>query len=108
MTSETANYSDQAVQIANFCRAIGHPARIAILMAIARNGNVVEGEVVEIPQLSRTTVIQHLRELKRAGLIQGKIFGTKSSYSVDTATLRSINALIADFFEEMQKNHRST
>jgi ArsR family transcriptional regulator, arsenate/arsenite/antimonite-responsive transcriptional repressor len=70
-------------ELAHFTRAIGHPARVAVLLAIAKNGNLVEGDVIEVPPLSKATVIQHLRELKRAGLIDGRIFGVKSKYWID-------------------------
>jgi ArsR family transcriptional regulator, arsenate/arsenite/antimonite-responsive transcriptional repressor len=85
---EPEKYELLETEISHFARALGHPARIAILLAMAKKGNSVEGEIVEIPQLSRATVIQHLRELKRAGLINGKIFGSKAVYKIDFDNLK--------------------
>lgn len=83
MKEEEKDFDTLEKELAHFMRALGHPARVAVLLAIANKGSVVEGETIEIPVISPTTVIQHLRELKRAGLIQGRIFGTKSKYGID-------------------------
>jgi len=103
MTGEAESYSELEKQVAHFSRAIGHPARVAILMAIVKNGNLIEGEVVSVPQLSGTTVIQHLRELKRAGIIQGRIFGAKSKYSVDILEVRRLSEFMELFLVETLK-----
>ncbi len=60
----------------------------------------MEGEIVEIPQLSRATVIQHLRELKRAGLIHGKIFGTKAVYKIDFDNLNKFFNSFESFMDQ--------
>jgi len=83
-------------ELAHYTRAIGHPARVAVLLAIAKKGNLVEGDVIDVPPLSKATVIQHLRELKRAGLIDGRIFGVKSKYWIDK-----------DNFEKFKKDFSS-
>jgi DNA-binding transcriptional ArsR family regulator len=86
-------------ELSHFARAIGHPARVAVLLEIAKRGNNVFGEIIDIPPLSKTTVLQHLRELKRAGLIQGRIFGTKAAYSLD---LENISKFHQSFFQFMR------
>lgn len=106
MSTEAENYSDLEVHVAHFSRAIGHPARVAILMAIIKNGNSIEGEVVHVPQLSGTTVIQHLRELKRAGIIQGRIFGAKSKYSIDLDEVRKLSVFMQEFLRETLNDER--
>ena len=87
-------------EIAHFTRAIGHPARVAVLIAIAKNGNLVEGDVIDVPPLSKSTVIQHLRELKRSGLIDGKIFGVKSKYWINKDILQKFEQDMQSFFTE--------
>lgn len=81
--SLTDTFGTHEQELAQFTRSIGHPARIAVLKAIAKAGAEVEGEIIDVPPLSKATVIQHLRELKRAGLINGRIFGNKAKYSLD-------------------------
>ena len=61
-------------------KALAHPARLAILRTLARRGDCVCGEVVEVMPLAQATVSQHLRILKDAGLIQGRIDGRNSCY----------------------------
>jgi ArsR family transcriptional regulator, arsenate/arsenite/antimonite-responsive transcriptional repressor len=97
---EPEKYELLETEISHFARALGHPARIAILMAMAKKGNSIEGEIVEIPQLSRATVIQHLRELKRAGLINGKIFGNKAVYKIDFDNLRKFFNSFETFIDQ--------
>lgn len=85
---EKNTYTELATEIAHYSRALGHPARIALLVEIAKKGGVVKGESIEIPPMSQATVLQHLRELKRAGLIQGRIFGARSEYKIDFQKLQ--------------------
>ena len=88
-------------ELAHFTRSIGHPARVAVLLAIAKQGNEIEGEVIDVPPLSKATVIQHLRELKRAGLVNGRIFGTKSKYWVDKENFEKFKTAFAAFERQM-------
>ena len=66
------------VELSQFARALGHPARVAILKVLAERGECICGEIVDIVPLAQSTVSQHLRELRKSGLIQGRIFGPKS------------------------------
>lgn len=88
-------------ELAHFTRAIGHPARVAVLLAIAKNGNLVEGDVIDVPPLSKATVIQHLRELKRAGLIDGRIFGVKSKYWIDKSNFEKFMKDFSNFSSQI-------
>jgi ArsR family transcriptional regulator, arsenate/arsenite/antimonite-responsive transcriptional repressor len=85
-----------------FSRAIGHPARVVILLEIAKRGRVMDGEQLEVGDLSPATVIQHLRELKRAGLIKGRIFGARCNYAIDKENLEKFMANSKAFFELVQ------
>lgn len=90
-------------ELSHYTRAIGHPARVAVLIALSLRQGDVEGEIIEVPPLSQTTVIQHLRELKRAGLIQGRIFGTKSKYGIDHQNMERFFRLLQDFQIKVEK-----
>ena len=100
---EKSAYNDLEKDLAHFTRALGHPARIAVLIEIAKKGFVVRGENIEVPQLSNATVLQHLRELKRAGLLQGRIFGAKAEYKVDLENLRKFDEQFHTFMEHFKK-----
>ncbi len=88
-------------ELAHYTRAIGHPARVAVLLAIAKKGNLVEGDVIDVPPLSKATVIQHLRELKRAGLIDGRIFGVKSKYWIDKDNFEKFKKDFSNFSSQI-------
>ena len=76
-------FSIEENELAEFAKALGHPARIAILQELARRNTCVCGEIVEVLPLAQSTVCQHLKELKEAGLIQGTVEGVKSCYCID-------------------------
>ena len=100
---EKIDYNDLEKDLAHFTRALGHPARILVLIEIAKKGFVVRGENIKVPQLSQATVLQHLRELKRAGLLQGRIFGAKAEYKLDIENLRKFEDCFHTFMEHFKK-----
>ena len=68
-------YTDQEEQIARFAKAMGHPARMAILQFLVRQDSCFFGDIHEVLPIAKATVSQHLKELKEAGLIlQGQRF----------------------------------
>jgi hypothetical protein len=97
------NFGSLEMELAHFTRAVGHPARLAVLLAIARKGGEVDGETLEIPQLSNATVIQHLRELKRSGLVYGRIFGARARFGIDYEKLRAFHTVFQVFMRDV--NH---
>jgi DNA-binding transcriptional ArsR family regulator len=90
-------YNEFDKRLAQYTRSIGHPARVAVILALARHGTTPLREIIEIPGLSKSTVLQHLRELKRVGLIQGKLYGTKTEYSLDIQAIDEFNLQFTDF-----------
>ena len=79
-------FSKEELELADFSKAIGHPARIAILKTLAEKNSCICGEIVEVLPLAQSTVSQHLKELKEAGLITGTIEGAKSCYCINWET----------------------
>ena len=73
--------------LAAACKALAHPARLAILQTLAERGTCICGEIVEVMPLSQATVSQHLKVLKEAGLITGEIDGTRSCYCINAAAV---------------------
>ncbi|MEO5910069.1 MAG: metalloregulator ArsR/SmtB family transcription factor [Pelobium sp.] len=70
-------------ELAEFAKAIAHPARIAILKVLAEKKSCICGEIVKVLPLAQSTVSQHLKELKNAGLIKGTISGPRSCYCIN-------------------------
>jgi DNA-binding transcriptional ArsR family regulator len=70
-------------RIAKYAKALGHPARIAILKLLIQKQACICGDIVSELPLSQSTVSQHLKELKQSGLIKGEIDGTKVCYCID-------------------------
>lgn len=87
--------SDTDEELASLAWAVAHPARVRILrLLIARQGCVC-GELVESMTLAQSTVSQHLKILKEAGLIRGQIDGPRVCYCVDPAGLQRLKELVA-------------
>ena len=82
-------------QLARLGKALGHPARVAIVRLLLRRNGCVCGEIVDQLPLAQSTVSQHLRQLKDAGLVRGEIDGPRICYCVDPRTLRRLKVLVA-------------
>ena len=80
--------SDQ--HVARAFRALGHPARLGILRLLAQRGTCICGEIVDELPLAQATVSQHLKVLKEAGLITGRIEGTAVCYCIAPGALSSL------------------
>ena len=93
------DYSIRQEQIARIAKAMGHPARIAILQFLARQQNCYFGDIHEELPISKATVSQHLKELKDAGLIQGEIETPKVKYCIVRENWEYASELFAEFFK---------
>lgn len=76
-------YTKGNIKIAAFCKALGHPARITILKLLLNKETCVCGDIVKEVPLAQSTVSQHLKELKKVGLIQGNITPPKVKYCIN-------------------------
>ena len=81
--------------LARLAKALGHPARVAIVRLLVRRETCVCGEIVDELPLAQSTVSQHLKQLKEAGLIRGEIDGPRVCYCVEPAAVAELRALIA-------------
>ena len=81
--TKTEAFTDEQNAVAAFAKAIGHPARVAILEHLIRTESCICGDLVDVLPLAQATVSQHLGELKKAGLIKGNIQGTSICYCLD-------------------------
>jgi ArsR family transcriptional regulator, arsenate/arsenite/antimonite-responsive transcriptional repressor len=76
-------FSTHDVSVARMCKALSHPARIAIMRILAERNSCVCGELVTTLPLAQATISQHLKELKEAGLIRGDVDGPRVCYCID-------------------------
>lgn len=82
-------------ELAALAKALGHPARVQILRLLVRRTACVCGDIVDELPLAQSTVSQHLKVLKEAGLIRGEVDGPRVCYCVEPRTLRRLKALVA-------------
>ncbi len=91
-------YSIKQEQLARFAKAIGHPARIAILEFLAQQQTCYFGDIHEELPIAKATVSQHLKELKEAGLIQGEVEAPKVKYCINKDNWQFARLLMNEFF----------
>jgi DNA-binding transcriptional ArsR family regulator len=98
--SKKEEFSVKQNKIADIAKALGHPARIAILEFLAKSDSCMCGSIVDELPLSQSTVSQHLRELKNAGLIKGEIDGAKVCYCINDKAFEEARGLLAIFLNK--------
>jgi predicted transcriptional regulator len=98
--AKTESFSPLQVQTARLAKALGHPARIAILEILMKRQACVCGTLVDELPLSQATVSQHLKELKEAGLIQGTIDGPRVCYCIDPDGWKAASSLFTGMFRD--------
>lgn len=86
---------DADAELARLAKALGHPARVAIVRLLLARASCVCGEIVDELPLAQSTVSQHLAALKRAGLIRGEIDGPRTCYCLEPAALERLKQLLA-------------
>lgn len=94
---DNREYTVKQEQLARFAKALGHPARIAILEFLAKQDSCFFGDIHEVLPISKATVSQHLKELKDAGLIQGEIETPKVRYCINYTNWKLASALFGEF-----------
>lgn len=98
-TARTDAFTAEDAQLATWAKALGHPARIAILRTLAARQTCLCGEVVDELPLAQATVSQHLKALKEAGLIRGEADGPRSCYCLDAPALRRLHEALGALFD---------
>ena len=94
---KTKQYTEEQEQMARFAKAMGHPARMAILSFLAKQESCFFGDIHEVLPIAKATVSQHLKELKDAGLIQGEIETPKVRYCINQENWELARKLFAAF-----------
>jgi ArsR family transcriptional regulator len=93
------SFSEARVQLARQLKALAHPARLAIVRLLAERDECVCGEIVDDLPLAQSTVSQHLKALKDAGLVQGTVEGRRTCYCLDPAAIAALENEVGAFFK---------
>ena len=94
-------FDHELQNLAALFKALGHPARLQILKFLAEKNACFSGDITEEVPLGRTTVNQHLNELKKAGLIQGHVSGTKTNYCLSPEGIRLLSKGVNAFINQL-------
>ena len=97
--TKTEHYTKRQNDIAIMSKALGHPARIAILEYLLKVNSCICGDIVNELPLAQPTISQHLKELKNAGLIKGTIEGNAVCYCINESSIEKMQS----YFETMSK-----
>ena len=97
-TLKSIEYDDDIKQMARFAKALGHPTRLLILKHLDSQSCCFTGDLVEVLPIAQSTVSQHLKELKEAGLIQGEVNPPKVRYCINQENWAKAKNLFNEFF----------
>jgi len=85
---------DETELFAGICKALGHPARVMIINYLKKIDSCLCGDIVQLLPLAQSTVSQHLKCLKKAGLIKGEVEGPKTCYCLDKTMLEKFTLMV--------------
>ena len=102
-TAKIEEFSKIEIEIAEIAKALSHPARIKILKILNDLSSCMVGSIVDLLPLSQSTVSQHLKELKRVGLIKGEIEGPKICYCINPGVMEKVKNEFNKLFSQVCK-----
>lgn len=103
----STDYKEDEIALARVAKAMGHPARIAILKYLSSLDACCFGDINKELPIAKATVSQHLAELKDAGLIKGTIEPPKVNYCIDKDKMEKVKVLFEEFFKSSEKSNGS-
>lgn len=104
--SKSSEFEEKDAKLADVAKALSHPARIKILKILASTNTCMCGEIVDLLPLSQATVSQHLKELKRVGLIKGEIEGPKVCYCIDKEIFEKVRTELESYLNEINQMNK--
>jgi ArsR family transcriptional regulator len=96
---EHIEYDVKTEALAKFAKALGHPTRVLILNHLENQSCCFTGDLVDVLPIAQSTISQHLKELKNAGLIQGELESPKIKYCINQENWKLAQSLFKDFFD---------
>ena len=94
-------FEEILIESANLFKALSHPARLHILKFLAESKSCITGDISNELPLGRTTVNQHIKELKEVGLIKGETEGAKTKYCLNVEKIKELKFISQDFFDKL-------
>src|SRR5580704_16508840 len=105
--TKTDSFTDKQNKIATIMKALGHPARIAIIDFLLKTEKCICGDIVDELPLAQPTISQHLKELKNAELIKGTIEGTAICYCIDEKAMHKLQNYFTGISAKLQKKNKT-
>jgi len=105
--SKTDHFTKKQNEIAIISKALGHPARVAIVEYLLKVDSCICGDIVNELPLAQATVSQHLKELKQAGLIKGDVEGNAICYCIDAQTVTKLQNYFGQLSAKLEKKNAS-
>jgi DNA-binding transcriptional ArsR family regulator len=103
--TKTYHFDKTQNELAEFAKAFAHPARIAIIQYLLQNKTCIVGTLVDVLPLSQSTISQHLKELKRIGIIKGEIEGPSVCYCIDAEIWTLVRQRMIELFDLMDSEN---
>lgn len=101
--TKTDLFTKQQNELANIAKALGHPARIAILQHLVKANGCICNDLVDELGLAQATISQHLKELKQLNIIKGTVEGTSICYCIDAKVWAEYRGLFTAFFVDIKQ-----
>jgi ArsR family transcriptional regulator, arsenate/arsenite/antimonite-responsive transcriptional repressor len=105
--TKTDHFTDKQNNIATIAKALGHPARVAILEYLMKVDSCICGDIVNELPLAQPTVSQHLKELKNAGIIKGNIEGNAICYCIDEKAIEKLVSYFSKVTQKLEKKKQA-
>ena len=102
--TKTDLFTEQQNTLATMAKALGHPARIAIIEHLLRTNTCITNDFVEEFGLAQATVSQHLKELKNLGIIKGNVEGTSMCYCINSDVWSEVEGNFQSLFSQFDKD----
>ncbi len=103
LMNKAEQFDESLQELARFSRVLAHPARLSILKYLAETKTCISGDISDFIPLGRTTVSQHLKELRDMGLIRGEIDGLKINYCLNNSKIKYYMELLDNFFSVIRE-----
>jgi ArsR family transcriptional regulator len=100
--TKTDHFTDKQNEISILLKALGHPARVAIIEYLLKVQTCICGDIVNELPLAQPTISQHLKELKNAGIIKGNIEGNAICYCIDKNAMIKLQGYFSDILIELE------
>lgn len=100
--TKAENFTREQNELASIAKALGHPARIAILQHLLKINACICNDLVDVIPLAQPTISRHLKELKSVGIVKGTVEGTSMNYCIDGERWKEIQGMMGALFARFQ------